>query len=308
VEVAIVNWNTAALSLAAAESFLASAGVRPTVTIVDNRSRADERLVLRKQARRLRLLLSDRNRGYGGAANLALDGESDLVCISNGDLLPEATALARLAEAALSDREIGMVGPVFEGGTQHYHARLPGPGILLARILVGSLGVRRHRAPPPGQRAVVGQVSGACTVMRRELWERVGGFDDGFFLWYDDVDLAKRLVDLGHRNVIVGSAVVRHRGAGSFAQVEPSTAQAIRLASLERYIRKHHRRWMPAARPLLWASRAVRARNPGPLYEESRPAPTGLARSEAAGGLARGHESHPAMAGEMLEVARDEVP
>lgn len=278
------------------------------MTIVDNLSRPDQRALLRQHADGLQLLLADRNHGYGGAANLALDGDSELVCVSNGDLLPRATALARLADAALGDPGVGMVGPVFEGGTQHYHARLPGPGVLLGRTLVGSLGRRRQSAPSEGQQAVVGQVSGACVVMRRELWERVGGFDEGFFLWYDDVDLAKRVVSLGYRNLVVGSAMVRHRGAGSFAQIESSTAQAIRLASLERYIGKHHRRWMPAARPLLWVSRAVRARNPGPLQGGTPLTAMRLSRGEPVGGGARGHEGHPPVLSEMLEVGHDDVP
>jgi len=231
------------------------------VTIVDNFSRPDQRdLLEREQGDGLRLLLAERNHGYGAAANLALDGDSELVCVSNGDLLPHPTALAFLAEVALGDPAAGMVGPVFEGGSQHYHARLPGPGILLARTFVGSFGRRVPKAPASGQRAVVEQVSGACFVMRRELWERVGGFDECFFLWYDDVDLAKRLVDLGYESMVVGSAVVEHGGAGSFAQIEPATAQAIRLDSLELYLHKHHRGWMPVARPLLWLSRAARAR------------------------------------------------
>jgi N-acetylglucosaminyl-diphospho-decaprenol L-rhamnosyltransferase len=229
------------------------------VTIVDNFSRPDQRGILRERGGDLRLLLADRNHGYGAAANLALDGDSELVCVSNGDLVPEPTALASLAEAALGDPTVGMVGPVYKGGTQHYHARLPGPAILLARTMVGSFGRRMPRVPAAGQQAVVGQISGACFVMRRELWERVGGFDERFFLWYDDVDLARRLVDLGYRNLVVGAAVVEHAGAGSFAQIEPAEAQAIRLDSLELYLRKHHRRWMPLARPLLRLSRAVRA-------------------------------------------------
>lgn len=231
------------------------------MTIVDNLSRPEERELLRERGDRLRLLLAERNLGYGAAANLALrKSDAELVCVSNADLVPRPTALARLAEAALDDPAAGMVGPVYEEGTQHYHAQLPTPAILLARAMVGSFGRRLPSAPAAGQRAVVGQVSGACFVMRRELWERAGGFDERFFLWYDDVDLAKRLVDLGHRNLVVGSAVVEHAGAGSFAQIEPATAQTIRLDSLERYIKTHHRRWMPAARPLLRLSRAVRAR------------------------------------------------
>jgi N-acetylglucosaminyl-diphospho-decaprenol L-rhamnosyltransferase len=232
------------------------------VTIVDNRSRAQERALLRERAHGLRLLLAERNRGYGGAANLALDGDAELVCVSNADLLPRPTALARLADAALGDPASGMVGPVFEGGTQHYHDRLPSPGALLARTLVGSWGSHGLRPPSADRSVVVDQVSGACFVMRRELWERLGGFDEGFFLWYDDVDLAKRVVDLGYRNLVVGAAGVHHAGAGSFGQIEPARAQALRLASLERYIGKHHRRWLPAARPLLWLSWALRAREP----------------------------------------------
>lgn len=231
------------------------------MTVVDNLSRPDERQLLRRGDRDLRLVLADRNHGYGAAANLALKGsDAELICVSNADLLPRPTALEHLAGAALGNPAAGMVGPVYEGGTQHYHAHLPGPGILLPRTLVGSAGRRRLRPPSVGAQATVGQVSGACFVMRRELWERVGGFDERFFLWYDDVDLAKRLAGLGHRNLVVGSAVVEHAGAGSFAQLEPAAAQAIRLDSLELYLRKHHRRWMPIARPLLWLSRTLRVR------------------------------------------------
>lgn len=208
-----------------------------------------------------RMLLGERNLGYGAAANLGLsDGDGDLVCVSNADLVPHPDALARLSEVALAEPDAGMVGPVFGGGTDHYHAGLPGPLSLLARPLVGSAGRGRTKAPQPGEVAWIEQVSGACFVMRRTLWEEIGGFDEGYFLWYDDVDLAKRLDGAGYRNLVVGSAAVEHRGAGSFDQIGARTAQAIRLASLERYIGKHHARLAPAARPLLKISRAVRAR------------------------------------------------
>ncbi len=246
--------------------------MRAKVTIVDNLSRPEERALLRQGDDDLRLLLADRNHGYGAAANLALDGDSELVCVSNADLRPHPTALASLAEATLRDPAAGMVGPVFEGGSQHYHAHLPGPATLLVRTVVGSFGRRMPRAPVAGQEAVVEQVSGACFVMHRSLWERIGGFDERFFLWYDDVDLAKRLVDLGHRNLVVGSAVIEHAGAGSFAQIEPAAAQAIRLDSLGLYLRKHHPGWMLVARPLLWLSRAIRARGAVGSHSSGTPA------------------------------------
>jgi len=240
------------------------------VTIVDNDSRPEERRrLVEANERSARLLLPERNLGYGAAANLGLrDGDGELVCVSNADLAPRPDALARLAEVALAEPDAGMVGPVYEGGTDHYHAGLPGPLALLARPLVGSAGRRRSEPPRPGETARIEQVSGACFVMRRALWEEIGGFDEGYFLWYDDVDLAKRLDDGGWRNLVVGSATVEHRGAGSFDQIGKRTAQAMRLASLERYIGKHHERLAPAARPLLRVSRAVRARGAAPHRDD----------------------------------------
>jgi GT2 family glycosyltransferase len=262
IDVAIVNWNTAEAALRAADSFLGSTGVRTRVTIVDNRSRPEQRTLLRQgRDSQVELHLAERNLGYGAAANLALrKGSGELVCVSNADLQPRHDALALLARVALSDLDTGMVGPVFAGGSNHYHARLPSRAALLARPFLGSTGKGPPVSPGPDQVADAEQVSGACFVMRRALWEEIGGFDEGYFLWYDDVDLARRLRDRGKRNVVVGAAAVEHRGAGSFAQIDPSTAQAIRLASLERYIGKHHRRLAPLARLPLRAATLLRAR------------------------------------------------
>jgi N-acetylglucosaminyl-diphospho-decaprenol L-rhamnosyltransferase len=107
--------------------------------------------------------------------------------------------------------------------------------------------------------AEVGQPSGACFVVAREVWEAMGGLDEGFFLWYEDVDLAKRLHDAGYRNLIAGAARVGHAGAEAFVQIDRREQQAIRLRSVERYIRLHHPRAMPVAAPLLRLSRRLRA-------------------------------------------------
>ncbi len=260
IDVAIVNWNTAEAALAAARAYAASEGVEARVTIVDNDSRPEQRQTLREGCPPgVRLELGEENLGYGTAANRALhDGEAGLVCVSNADVLPDPGALAALASVARQP-DAGMVGPVFGGDTDRYHAALPGAATMLVRIFAGSFGERRQPTPAAGAAAEVGQPSGACFVVRRGLWEGVGGFDEGFFLWYEDVDLAKRLHDAGLRNFVVGSAKVGHIGAEAFAQVDTQRQQAIRLRSVERYIRLHHRRAMPIAAPLLRLSRRLRA-------------------------------------------------
>lgn len=261
IDVAIVNWNTAEAALAAARAYLASEGVAARVTIVDNDSRPEQRDLLSAGCPEgVRLELGEENLGYGRAANRALrDGDGELVCVSNADVLAEPGALAALAAAATAEPRAGMVGPVFGGDTDRYHAALPGTATMLARIFAGSFGERRQPSPAPGQAAEVGQPSGACFVVRRETWEAVGGFDEGFFLWYEDVDLAKRLHDAGYRNLVAGSARVGHAGAEAFVQVDRREQQAIRLRSVERYIRLHHGWATPIAVPLLRLSRRLRA-------------------------------------------------
>ena len=252
IDVAIVNWNTGEAAIEAAGAFLASTGVTPRVTIVDNDSAEPDRRALEAGLPQgVELDLADSNLGYGRAANRALArGEAEMVCVSNADVRPEPAALAELAAVALDSPRAGMVGPALEGDQDIYHAELPGPVALLGQIFAGSFMRRPVPSPVPGVVREAGQPSGACFLMRRETWKEVGGFDDGFFLWYEDVDLAKRLEEAGYRNLLVGSARVGHAAARSFQQLDRETMRSIRRPSLRRYIEKHHRRLAPVAAPL----------------------------------------------------------
>ncbi len=252
IDVAIVNWNTAEAALDAARAFIASSDVVPAVRIVDNNSAAADRRILEDGLPAgVALDLADSNLGYGRAANRALaGGEAEMVCASNADVRPEPTALAAMATVALANPRAGMIGPALEGDDDIYHAELPGRIALLGQVFAGSFMRRAVPSPEPGVVRRVGQPSGACFLMRRETWEQVGGFDDGFFLWYEDVDLAKRLDDADFENLLVGSARVGHIAARSFNQLDRRTMQSIRGASLRRYIDKHHRGLAPVAAPL----------------------------------------------------------
>jgi N-acetylglucosaminyl-diphospho-decaprenol L-rhamnosyltransferase len=262
VDVAIVNWNTSEAALAAARAYRASEGIEARVTIVDNDSAAEQRTLLeRGLPEGVGLDLTGENLGYGSAANRALrDGSAELVCVSNADVQPRPPALAALAAAARSEPRAGMVGPAFGVDPDPYHSRLPSGRQMLGRIVAGSFDRPGIPEPRLDQVVEVGQPSGACFLLRREVWERLGGFDEGFFLWYEDVDLAKRLDEADYRNLVVGAARVEHAGARSFAQIDSRRQQAIRLDSIERYIGKHHGGTTAAlARPLLAVARRLRA-------------------------------------------------
>ncbi len=264
IDVVVVNWNTAESAIAAAEAYSRSDAVETRVTVVDNASQPEQRRLLEEGiAKEARLVLHEENLGYGRAANLALrDGTAELVCVSNADVLPEPGALATLAAVTREEPRAGMVGPAFGGKTDRYHSRLPTGMTMLGRIFAGTFSRGPVPPPAPGEVKAVGQPSGACFVMQRETWELMHGFDDGFFLWYEDVDLAKRLHDRGYRNLVAGSARVGHSGASSFVQIDRPRLRAIRLVSVERYIHKHHPRLSTFTPFLLGLSKRLRATAP----------------------------------------------
>lgn len=267
IDVAIVSWNTSEAALEAVRAFTASSGAETRVTLVDNASAPAQRELLAEAElpAATRLVLSEENSGYGTAANRALaTGTAETVCVSNADVLPDPEALAVLATTAATEPRAGMVAPAFDDDVTGYHAELPGAIAVLGQAFAGSFMRRAVLSPPPGETLEIGQPSGACFAMRRETWERLGGFDEGFHLWYEDVDLAKRLRDAGHRNLVVGSARVHHANATSFRQLDGRTRQTLRISSLRRYIEKHHPSLEPVAAPLLRLSARLRAKpDPG---------------------------------------------
>jgi len=276
IDVVIINWNTAEAAIEAAKAYLASDSVEARVTVVDNASQPEQRQLLEEGCPgEARLISRKENLGYGKAANLSLgDGTAGLVCVSNADVLPEPQALATLAAVAEGEARAGMVGPAFGGHTDRYHSRLPTGLTMLGRIFAGKFSPGPVPPPAPDEVKAVGQPSGACFVMRRDTWELMGGFDDGFFLWYEDVDLAKRLHDHGYRNLVVGSARVGHAGASSFVQIDRPLLRAMRLVSVRRYIDKHHPRLSTFSPLLFGLSQHLRATAP------MKPSP----RPEAPGG------------------------
>lgn len=262
VDVAIVNWNTPEAAAESAAAYLASTGVVAKVTVIDNDSEPEARARLRElipAAAELRL--SERNLGFGAGANLALaGGEGEFVCVSNADVVPRPDALAELVAVHRRHRDCGMVGPAFDDESA-YHAELPSAPALALRPLIGGFGHRHVASPPPGETIEVGQPAGACFVVHRDVWERLGGFDEDFFLWYEDVDLARRLRDAGLRNFVSGDAVVSHAQGLATGTLSSARHQAARLEGLGLYLRKHHPATARAAALPLAAARHLRARD-----------------------------------------------
>jgi GT2 family glycosyltransferase len=128
--------------------------------------------------------------------------------------------------------------------------RLPTPAALTFEVLGINRGLpwnavnRRYRCLDLDldQPSEAEQPAGAFLMFRREVWQRLGGFDTQFHpVWFEDVDFCKRTRDLRLKIQYVPQAVARHRGGHSVAELEWGCRQVYWYVSLLRYAYKHFR-------------------------------------------------------------------
>lgn len=226
------------------------------LVIVDNgtdQSVAEQ--VAREQG--ARLVVAGRNLGYGAAANLgARDATQPWLVVANQDIVWHEGSLDTLLDAGEASGA-GAVGPTLlnTDGTRYPSARaLPslrlGVGhALLVRVWPGNPWTRRYqegadvtRPADDGAERTAGWLSGACLLLRREAFEAVGGFDERYFMFFEDVDLGERLGRAGWRNLHVPAARVTHVQGTSWKE-RPAPMIRAHHASARRYLSGRYGRW-----------------------------------------------------------------
>lgn len=267
-----VSYNSGAV-LPAFLASTAAASSRPApVVVADNASADSAALAAMTEEAGATFLPTGGNHGYGGAVNRAvraLPAPVEWVLVSNPDVVLAPGSLDALLAVAMTADDIGAVGPLVleaDGAAYPSARRIPSlrTGIghaLLANIWPGNPWSRRyHEDGEHGAQRDAGWLSGACLLVRRELFDRLGGFDEGYFMYFEDVDLGWRIGRAGYRNVFTPSAVVTHTGAHS-TQSESSRMRRVHHASAYRFLaRKYSGPWLAPLRAILRLALAVRAR------------------------------------------------
>jgi GT2 family glycosyltransferase len=252
VDIVIVNWNAGALLRDCIAALDASTGAsRLHVIVVDNASSDGSADALAGTAFRLSVIRNAENRGFAAACNQgAAAGHAALLLFLNPDVRVEPDAVARamdfLAEPAQA--ATGIVGIRLldcQGRTSRTSARRP----TVAAMLLRSLFIDRimPRAVPPHfmtewdhlDTRPVDQVMGAFLMIRRSLFGRVGGFDQRFFVYYEDLDLCLRAIDDGHAVVHLAGATAIHDGGGTTSTVKDRRL-FYETSSRVRFVHKWH--------------------------------------------------------------------
>lgn len=213
-------------------SFLAStarASASPLhVVVADNNSRDIEETAQICAQYGAHLVKLAENRGYGGGMNAAiatLPSHVDMVLISNPDVVLGARSIDLLRDALEQNKRVAAAGPRVlnsDGSTYPSARALPSLRIGLGHTLFVKVWPsnpwtgRYHRAQgsAPEER-LSGWLSGSCLFVRRDAFEEVHGFDETFFMYFEDVDLGYRFGKAGWDNLYAPRATVTHTGAHS---------------------------------------------------------------------------------------------
>lgn len=228
--VIILNWNGAALLSEYLPQVLATTPPEAgTVIVADNGSTDSSLEVLRNDFPQVEVWAFDRNYGFAGGYNRAVEMARDYDCVVllNSDVAPEAGWLEKLNSFMEAHPEAGGCQPkirsyrrpeLFEyAGACGGFIDRNGYPYCRGRIF----NVCEEDRGQYDTEMTVDWATGACLMVRRELYLRAGGLDEAFFAHMEEIDLCWRIRLLGFTLAVVPSAVVRHLGGGSLPAENP---------------------------------------------------------------------------------------
>jgi GT2 family glycosyltransferase len=252
VDVVVVSWNTRDDLLACLEALLASRGVAVSAVVVDNDSLDGSAAAVAARHPRVRLVRNQANVGFARAVNQGLRlGRAPWVLLLNPDAVVEPDTLATLVArlAALPDHA-GVAPRLLGADGRPQHSVYPYPSLWLSVLL----GLSLQRLLSPRQRARlllegdwrsdverdVPWAIGACLLLRRSVVDEIGGLDERFFVYAEDLEWCHRAARAGHPVRFLPDISVAHAGNRSGEQRYGEDRTAAWLANTMRFVRAAH--------------------------------------------------------------------
>ncbi len=254
-DIVIVNWNTGLRLQDCLQSILpaAPAAVFHSLQciVVDNASTDGSADNLEAISQSLTMIRNQENKGFAYACNQGAGvGQSEYILFLNPDikLFPGSLVKALGFLDQQGNERVGILGIQLisvDGVIQRNVARFPTPKSLFYQML-GLDRIWPHRFPSHfmidwdhRESRQVDQVTGAFFLVRRQLFEELNGFDDRFFMYYEDMDFAYRAKQSGWSSFYLADAQAFHFGGGSSSQVKARRLFYL-LRSRVLYVAKHY--------------------------------------------------------------------
>jgi hypothetical protein len=218
---------------------------------VDNASSDGSAGMVHAEFPSVHVIANDRNRGFTAANNQGLSlGRGRHFLLLNPDTEVVGNALETMVHYMNTHPEVGALGPQLrfpDGSLQPSRRRFPGfvTGLVESTVVQewspDNRILRKYYMTDTPDDAIqpVDWVVGACLLVRRQAYEQVGGLDEGFFMYSEELDWCRRIKDAGWEVVYLPTATIVHHEGKSSEQAVP--ARHIHFHSSKvRYFRKHH--------------------------------------------------------------------
>lgn len=249
--IVIVSWNVRELLRAnLARLFTIPTALRFEVFVVDNGSHDRTAYMVRNEFPQVHLITNAWDAGFAGPNNQALRlAQGDVCLLLNPDMLVEPGALEIAHRELMNDTSIGVLGIKLLGQNGKPISnvrRFPTFGSQLAILLK-----LQHLFPQLVSRYLatdfdyersqdVDQVRGSFFAFRRNLLDSIGYLDDGYHIWFEEVDFCKRVKHAGLRVRYVADAHAKDYVGKGVSQMKRLETQSIFTASMIRYFEKWH--------------------------------------------------------------------
>lgn len=225
----IVNWNTRdLLQKALAACIQTTVHTDYEIILIDNHSADDSVAMVRKNFPQVQVIVNDDNLGFAKANNQGMKvAGGEYIMLLNSDTICQDRAIDTLAQYLDTHADVTMVGPKLLNADRTFqHAcrrRLPDPLNSFYHLFgLGKLFPRSKRfnaykrlSDDPNVTEPVEALSGAAMMFRRKVYDTIGGLDEQFFFYGEDLDFCKRVLDRGWKTVYVHDAEIIHLGGGS---------------------------------------------------------------------------------------------
>ncbi|NOZ72637.1 MAG: glycosyltransferase family 2 protein [Chloroflexi bacterium] len=236
ISILIVSWNVRDLLLDCLAAIPEAVGdtFSYEVIVVDNASRDDTVAAIQSAFPRTRIIANSQNRGFTGGNNQALaKARGNYLFLLNPDTKPTAGAIAELVQFLQEHPQVGIVGPHLQyGDGSHQPSRRRFPTLLT--LFTESTIVQEYLPwlpwfrtysmldQPHDQPQLVDWIVGAAMMVRRQVYEQIGGLDESFFMYSDELDWCFRAQAAGWQVAYDPHALIIHYEGKSSEQVVSS--------------------------------------------------------------------------------------
>ena len=262
ISIIIVSWNVRDLVRQCLASIEQYVSYPHQVIVVDNASKDGTVAAIKKEFPQVQVLASSSNLGFAKANNLGLrEARGRFVVFLNPDTELIDEPFRAMIDYCRSHPQAGAIGPeILNRDQSHQQSVRNFPKfsdqaitlLKLRRLLRWTRPMRRYLADPGAQRRqplVVDQIMGAAMLFPASAIIKLGGFDERYWIWFEEVDLCQRLKQQGLQVVYFPGSHIVHHGNQSFGQVLSLKKQRWFMQSLRRYTNQFWPRWQAW---LLW--------------------------------------------------------